>query len=38
MAETAPYRIDPPRVATIEPVLRRLVQAMIDFVPAQRHG
>ena len=38
MAETPPFRLDPQRVARIEPVLRELLQAMLDFRPAARDG
>ena len=33
MQETAPYTLDPQRVAQITPVLRNLVQAMLDWKP-----
>jgi N-formylglutamate deformylase len=33
MREAPPYRIDPQRAATVQPVLRALVQAMLDWRP-----
>ena len=35
MQETAPYALDPARAAELEPILRTLVQAMLDWTP---HG
>jgi N-formylglutamate deformylase len=35
MAESAPYRLDPQRVAELEPVLRALLQILLDWRP---HG
>ncbi len=36
MAETPPFRLDPSRVARIEPVLRALLQSMLDFTASAR--
>jgi N-formylglutamate deformylase len=33
MAESAPYVLDPARVARLEPVLRRLLQTLLDWKP-----
>ena len=38
MAETPPFELDPARVAGIEPVLRRLVAAMLDIQPGPTRG
>jgi N-formylglutamate deformylase len=33
MREEPPYRVDPARAASLQPVLRALVQAMLDWKP-----
>jgi N-formylglutamate deformylase len=33
MAETPPFRVDPARTATLEPVLRELLQTLLDWRP-----
>ena len=38
MAETPPFVLDVARVATIEPVLRRLVGSMLEFRPGPAGG
>ena len=38
MEETPPYQLDPARVEHIEPVLRALVQTLLDFDPGPSRG